>query len=137
MIRERLRQLLDREGVDPGAYSLDGERRDECLILEIQPGGWCVYYSERGLRSGEMHFETEDEACDEMARLLLADRGNRYVLVVGPLPPEEADEAFDLWLGEHGFVRSELPPDDILVDNPVLRAGEASRRYWLHRLKLR
>lgn len=124
VLRGALRKLLDSEGVDPLAYSLDGHTRDECLILEPEPGGWCVYYSERGGRSGPEHYATEDDACDEMARMLLADRGNRYVLIVGPLPPDEADVGFDTWLREHGFDRSALRPDDYRVDNPILRAGE-------------
>jgi len=137
MNRTGLHELLDREGVDPDAYSLEGARRDECLILEVGAGGWCVYYSERGLRSGERHFETEDDACEEMAQMLLRDHGNRYQLVVGPLEPDAADRAFDLWLAEHDFRAETLRPDDVRVDNPVLRAGEQSRRYWLRRTLLR
>ena len=54
-------------------------------------GGWSVYYSERGVRTGEVHFDTEQEACDyllnapgersddsltgEMARRPPGDRG--------------------------------------------------------------
>lgn len=135
--RTGLCELLDREGVDPDAYSVDGARRNECLILEVEPGGWCVYYSERGLRSGEQHFDTEDEACEEMAQMLLRDQSNRYVLVVGPLEPDAADEAFGAWLSGHGFNRESLRRDDWRVDNPVLRAGEQSRRYWMRRTVLR
>jgi hypothetical protein len=42
MNRQSLRDLLHREGVDPHAYSLSGERSDECLILDVEPGGWYV-----------------------------------------------------------------------------------------------
>lgn len=72
-----------------------------------------------------------------MAQVLLSDQTNRYVLVVGPLEPDAADEAFEAWLSGHGFRRESLPRDDWRVDNPVLRAGEQSRRYWMRRTALR
>jgi hypothetical protein len=51
--------------------SLDGEVRDECLILERpESGGWCVYYSERGQRTSEKWFIVEDEACDYIFSLV-------------------------------------------------------------------
>jgi hypothetical protein len=124
---------MDREGVDPDAYRLDGQPRDEALILEIEAGGWCVYFSERGLRNGEMHFDTEHDACEEMAQMLLRDLTNRYVLVVGPADPTDADHLFDAWLADHCMTRADLNPDDVRVDNPILREGVQSRRYWLHR----
>lgn len=127
MNRQALRELMEREGVDPNAYGLDGRRLNKCLILEVEEGGRCVYYAERGLRSGEEHFETEDDACESMAQSLLKDRTNRYVLVVGPLPAPDADDAFDLWLEDQGFTKSDLEPDAIRVDNPVLRPGEQVR----------
>lgn len=77
MNRQRLRDLLDVEHVRSGSYSIDGPPKDESMCLEPVVGGWAVYYSERGLRSGERRFETEDEACDFMAGRLLADPGNR------------------------------------------------------------
>jgi hypothetical protein len=104
--------------------------------LEIEEGGWCVYYAERGLRSGEKHFETEHDACESMAQSLLADRTNRYVLVVGPLPAPDADAAFDLWLTDHQLTKSNLEPDAVRVDNPILRPGEQVRRYWFRRTLL-
>jgi len=46
-------------------------------VLEVAPGGWAVYYAERGLRTEERQFDTEDEACRFMLDRLLADPGNR------------------------------------------------------------
>jgi hypothetical protein len=75
--RDALRALLDRERVRPDAYSLDGSRCDECLCLEPAEGGWAIFHSERGGRTGERRFATEDEACDFLAARLLADASNR------------------------------------------------------------
>jgi hypothetical protein len=77
MTRPRLVDLLDAEGVDPTAYRVDGSRGDECLILEVDHSGWAVYYAERGLRSGERQFDTEDEACRFMLDRLVADPSTR------------------------------------------------------------
>src|SRR3954447_22643072 len=51
-----LRRLLDAEGIDPCAYSLDGGLPDEAYVLEHRPGCWVVYYSERGLRTAQTGF---------------------------------------------------------------------------------
>ena len=77
MNREGLLALLVAERVRLDSFSIDGSEKDESLCLQIVEGGWAVYYAERGLRSGERRFHTEDEACDFMARRLLADEGNR------------------------------------------------------------
>jgi len=58
-------------------YALDGGSPDEALCLQPGQGGWIVFYSERGGRTGERWFETEHEACDFMANRLLGDSGNR------------------------------------------------------------
>jgi hypothetical protein len=75
--RDSLQELLAAEGVDPAAYSLDGDAKDETLCLEVSADGWTVHYSERGLRTGEQRFDTEADACDALARVLLADPSNR------------------------------------------------------------
>jgi hypothetical protein len=50
-------------------------------VLCLQPGagGWIVFYGERGKRTGERWFESEDEACDFLAERLLADASNRVI----------------------------------------------------------
>jgi hypothetical protein len=83
MDRSVLRQFLDREQVDRRSYGLDGasgvpvQDREERYFLEGGSSGWSVYYWERGLRSGEQSFDTEDEACSHLLDLLLRDRTTR------------------------------------------------------------
>ena len=69
--------MLASERVSPDAFSLHGAVPDECLCLLPEPGGWVVFYAERGGRSNPQHFDTESEACDFMASRLLPDAGNR------------------------------------------------------------
>jgi hypothetical protein len=73
MNRDDLREALQSKDVRPDAYDLDGRYCEECLGLEKVIDGWVVYYSERGLRTSERHFNTEDEACRYMADHLLRD----------------------------------------------------------------
>ena len=77
MNRTGLQALLQAENVAEDQYELDGQFCDECLCLEELNGSWHVYYAERGLRSGERAFESEDDACQFMARRLLADPSTR------------------------------------------------------------
>lgn len=70
----QLKEALEKAGLDTYFASLEGEIRDECLILERpKSGGWCVYYSERGQRTGEHWFTTEDEACQFIFNRLSRD----------------------------------------------------------------
>jgi hypothetical protein len=75
--RQELVDLLYAEGIDPNAYSLRGGMPDEKLCVERSKGGWAVYYSERGLRSGECWFPTEDEACEDFWHRLARDPTTR------------------------------------------------------------
>jgi hypothetical protein len=83
MDRSSLREFLDRERIDPRAYGLNDpaglpvEDREERYFLEETPSGWSVYYWERGLRSGEQSFDSEDEACRHLLDLLLRDSTTR------------------------------------------------------------
>jgi hypothetical protein len=79
MDRNALLTLLRSGRVRPDAYALDGSAPDEAMCLQAAAGGWTVFYSERGQRSGERWFETEHEACDFLAERLLADGGNRVI----------------------------------------------------------
>jgi hypothetical protein len=73
MTREELRSFLNREHVDPASYVLDGKVRDECYCMVRESVLWHVFYSERGLRTGEEVFVTEEEACAHMLDLLIRD----------------------------------------------------------------
>lgn len=77
MTRDDLRETLAAEGVNPQSYRLNGEHADETYILEPEPIGWAVYYSERGLRSGERLFADEDAACAHLLGVILRDSTTR------------------------------------------------------------
>ena len=64
----------EQEGVHPTAYSLDPDRlNDDVHYLAVTPGGWSVWFAERGERKDEVFFETEDEACDELLLRIVSD----------------------------------------------------------------
>jgi len=75
----QLRKLLAQQDIRPDAFDLDGKDCDECLRLERRQNRWVVYYAERGLRTGERFFPTEDEACRYMAVTLTDDPGAKRV----------------------------------------------------------
>lgn len=70
---ERLRRLLETERIDPRAYNLDGSHGDEAYVLGPLPGGWAVFYAERRVEVGRRDFDTEDEACHYLLRLIMRD----------------------------------------------------------------
>jgi hypothetical protein len=72
-----LRERLWAEGIRSDVYRLNGEYENEALILEHSAQDWSVYYAERGIRTGEHRFGTEDEACRYMLQLLLKDPSAR------------------------------------------------------------
>jgi hypothetical protein len=75
--RQRLRELAAAEYVRSDAYSFDGGLPSERYVIAIVEGGWAVYYSERGERTGLRIFETEDDACSHLFDLLLRDPTTR------------------------------------------------------------
>lgn len=76
--RDELRIALEREGVQPTAYDLEpGRLSEERYCLAIVPGGWSVWFAERGRRNNEMFFETEDEACAELLLRVVTDPTTR------------------------------------------------------------
>jgi sugar/nucleoside kinase (ribokinase family) len=75
--RSDLRNAADREGIRRDSYSLDGSLPAERYVLSIEHDGWSVYYSERGDRSSELRFDTEDEACSELFDRLVCDPTTR------------------------------------------------------------
>jgi sugar/nucleoside kinase (ribokinase family) len=77
MNRAELRRRTEAEGIDPTAYSLDGGLPPERYVLSLEEEGWCVYYSERGKRTGETWFDTEDEACSYLLLRLIDDPTTR------------------------------------------------------------
>jgi hypothetical protein len=77
MTRDRLKQVLNDEAVDPRAYELFGGHPSESFVLDDRGAGWVVYYSERGLESGLRSFPNEDLACRHLLELLLRDPTTR------------------------------------------------------------
>ena len=74
MNRFELNDKLVANRIDERFYSLDGTLKDEALILEQKTENtWVVYYSERGLRTGESYFGSESEACEYFLGKLIRD----------------------------------------------------------------
>jgi hypothetical protein len=134
--RKSLQALLETEGVDPAAYRLDGEANEEALTLVIEPGGWVVFYTERGHRRDDGRFETEDEACEYLASRLLADDSNRWLLLAGPAPKDAAARGFQDWLVSQGLSQSKLGTSGFKIGNMVTSEG-LQYRYWVHRARIR
>lgn len=73
MSLSQLEEALCRERINPDSYSIDGSVPDECYCLIRDGDSWCVFYSERGLRSSQKCFSAESEACLSLFQLLLRD----------------------------------------------------------------
>jgi hypothetical protein len=87
MNKEELRTELKDRGIRERSYSLEGGSPDERYVLERSRGGWSVFYSERGNRNDERWFATEDEACAEILRQILADPTTRVHKGPFGIPP--------------------------------------------------
>lgn len=68
-----LASLLDRLGIRPDAYSLQGGVPDDRYCIEKRGSTWYVYYAERGNRNAERLFVTEEEACQYLLDVLQRD----------------------------------------------------------------
>ncbi len=65
---------LNNAHIRSDSYSLEGVPKDESLILEPSTGnGWRIYYSERGVRTSEKVFLTEEQACECFLEMVLRD----------------------------------------------------------------
>ena len=64
MNKNDLQKILIQENFSPKAYSLEDEQKDEALCLRFEDGRWYVFYSERGLKTGQREFVDEGSACD-------------------------------------------------------------------------
>ncbi|MFV0237437.1 MAG: hypothetical protein ACK5HU_02735 [Flavobacteriales bacterium] len=61
---KELKTKLDRLGIAPSYYSLDGSLEPDRIILYRSYSIWEVFYfSERGTRPDEKKFSSEEEAC--------------------------------------------------------------------------
>ena len=78
LTRADLETILDREGIDPIAYRLDGGvGANECYVLDHGWRGWEVYYAERGRKVGLRVFDSESEACGYFLTLVTGDSTTR------------------------------------------------------------
>ena len=70
-----LKQELEKSGIPAYVYNLTGHgRNDERLCIEKEHGEWYVYYLERGIKTFNKIFDSEDAACQFMYDRLVADR---------------------------------------------------------------
>lgn len=72
MNRQQLERILNAFEVRPDAYDLNGDA-DEAYCLAYGPDGWHVFYSERGLRTGDRVLDTEAAACDLLLEMVARD----------------------------------------------------------------
>ena len=67
---EKLIKELKELGIPESLYSiLEGGTPSEKLCL-VHEDEWRIYYSERGGRTGERAYPTEEEACEVFLRML-------------------------------------------------------------------
>lgn len=61
---EELRKRLQQVGVSEFLYNLDGTgRNDERFCLQKCDGNWNVYFCERGIKTTNEFFDSEEMAC--------------------------------------------------------------------------
>ena len=64
MTREVLEKKLKIAGIPDYIYNLTGQgKNDECLCLEKIQDKWSVYYLERGIKTTNEIFDSENDAC--------------------------------------------------------------------------
>lgn len=64
MKKNELRDALIEMGIPSTLYNLDGSgRTDERFCLELVNNEWTVYFSERGVKTTNEKFPSEEEAC--------------------------------------------------------------------------
>jgi hypothetical protein len=138
LTRQSLAALLDAEGVAERAYSLYGSHKEDAIVLDNRPGGWVVFYTERGGEFDLKTYERESDACLDLLIRVLKDEHNRFDLVAGPAPPSEADSKFDRWLADRGLSRSDLAEADWKSQDSPWYSGEPDyRRYWVRITRIR
>ena len=81
MNRLALERVLNLFEIRTDVYDLScRDEGDEAHVITREDDGWHVFYSERGLRTSERVFSTEDQACDEVLMRIARDpltRANR------------------------------------------------------------
>ncbi len=69
---QELKNLLYEKNIPCELYNLDGiGRKDERFCIELIGNEWVVYFTERGIRTTEEKFSTEDAACRYLIEQLI------------------------------------------------------------------
>ena len=71
MNKQELEEVLLLNKVPKDLYSLSGGLPNESYCLEKKKSRWHVYYSERGIKTTDKHFNSESEACQFILRKLV------------------------------------------------------------------
>ena len=67
MDRNELKNLLMNKNIPTYVYNLDEVGRDdERLCLRLADGKWNVYFSERGVKTTNLFFDSEDEIIQDL-----------------------------------------------------------------------
>ena len=67
MDKKEFKRRAQKRGIPDFLYNIDGNGRDDerfCLVYDNEK--WNVYYSERGCKTTNIFFNTEDEALQYM-----------------------------------------------------------------------
>ena len=71
-----LSKELQKLDIDELSYSIGYTSDSEKYVIDSIPNGkWVTYYSEKGLRTGERTFDSEEEACNYFIQTLKRDVG--------------------------------------------------------------
>ena len=69
---QELKNLLHEKNIPNELYNLDGiGRKDERYCIELIGKEWVVYFTERGTRTTEEKFNTEEAACKYLIEQLI------------------------------------------------------------------
>lgn len=64
MKKKELKKVLQKMGVPSWEYNLDGKgRKDERFCIEFVNNEWQVYFIERGVKTTNERFVSEEDAC--------------------------------------------------------------------------
>jgi len=71
MKKNELKKVLEDNGIPKDLYNLDGiGRTDERFCLDYNDK-WEVYFCERGIKTTDLIFDTEEEACQYICKELV------------------------------------------------------------------
>lgn len=104
---------------------------DDALSLErLDDDTWRVFYSERGSRGREWSFESENEACMFLARKLIPQNFDRFILIADD-DLADADTKFEGWLTANAITFADLAENELVVEEASHR-----KRYFVHGLAI-